>query len=231
MTTRTAETTPQTYARIGGSFYLMIIVFGALGQIFIRGALIVPGNAAATASHILASQALWRFGIFGDIMMHIFDLPVMLAFYVLLKPINKNLVLLGVLFNVIQTAVLVANKANLVMPLLVLKNGDAARAFEFIQIHDYGFGIGLIFFGFACLVYGYLIFKSGYLPRLLGILLMIAGVSYLTNSFTLLLAPTYAGTVFPVLLLALVGELSLSLWLIIKGVNIPKWEERARESA
>jgi hypothetical protein len=144
MTTQTSETPPQLYARMGGLFYLMIIVFGALGQIFIRGALIVPGDAAATASHIMASQSLWRFGIFGDIMMHIFDLPVMLAFYILLKPVNKKLVLLGILFNVIQTAVLVANKTNLVMPLLVLKNGDAVRAFEFIELHDYGFGIASV---------------------------------------------------------------------------------------
>jgi hypothetical protein len=64
-------------------------------------------------------------------------------------------------------------------------------------------------------VYGYLIFKSGYFPKILGVLMMIAGFSYLINSFTLLLAPAYAGTVFPVLLLALVGELSLSLWLLV----------------
>jgi hypothetical protein len=59
----------------------------------------------------------------------------------------------------------------------------------------------------------------------------IAGLSYLTNSFTLILAPVYAGTIFPVLVLALIGELSLSLWLIVKGVNVAKWEERALESA
>ncbi len=222
MTTRGTEASPQVYARIGGILYLLIIVLGALGQIFIRGALIAPGDAVATGNNIMASQSLWRIGILGDLMMHLFDIPVMLVFYVLLKPVNKNLVLLGVLLNLIQTAVLVTNKLNLVMPLLLLENGDSKRAFEFIRLHDYGFGIGLIFFGFACLVYGYLIFKSGYLPRILGVLMMIAGLSYLTNSFALIVASTYSWKIFPVLLLALIGELSLSLWLIVKGVKIQK---------
>ena len=97
MTTRGTEASPQVYARIGGILYLLIIVLGALGQIFIRGALIAPGDAVATGNNIMASQSLWRIGILGDLMMHLFDIPVMLVFYVLLKPANKNLVLLGVL--------------------------------------------------------------------------------------------------------------------------------------
>jgi hypothetical protein len=98
-------------------------------------------------------------------------------------------------------------------------------------MHDTGFGIGLIFFGFACLLYGYLLFHSGYFPRVIGVLIVIAGLSYLTNSFVLLLAPAYAGVVLPVLVLALIGELSLGLWLIVKGVNVPMWDKRAREFA
>jgi hypothetical protein len=241
MTTQTAEVSPQVYARVGGILYLMIIIAGALGEILIRAKLVVSGDAIATASSIMASQPLWRMGITGDIMMHVFDIPLMLVFYVLLKPVNKNLALLAILFNLIQTAVLVANKLNLLMPLFLLGNADYLKVFEpnqlsalaylFVRAHDNGFGIGLIFFGFACLTYGYLIFRSGYFPRVLGILMTIAGLSYLANSFTLLLAPTYAGTVFPVLVLALIGELSLCLWLIVKGVDVPKWGQRAVESA
>jgi hypothetical protein len=88
-----------------------------------------------------------------------------------------------------------------------------------------------VFFGFACLGYGYLLFKSGYFPKLLGALMMLAGLSYLANSFTLILAPVYADKTLPVLLLALLGELSLSLWLIAKGVNVTEWDKRVPESA
>ena len=241
MTIRTVQTSPQVYARIGGILYLMIIIAGALGEIFIRGKLIVSGDAVSTANNIMASQSLWRIGIAGDLLMHVCDIPLMLIFYVLLRPVNKNLAFLAVLFNLMQTAVLVANKLNLLMPLFLLGNADYLKAFEanqlsvltyvFIKAYDYGFGVGLIFFGFACLIYGYLLFRSGYFPRTLGVLLVLAGLSYLTNSFTLILAPTYAETIFPVLLLALIGELSLCLWLIVKGVDLRKWEKRVLESA
>ncbi len=232
---------PQVYARILGTLYLVIIIVGALGQIFIRGALITPGDAAATAKNIMAAESLWRIGIAGDIIMHVFDIPIMLILYILLRPANRNLALLAVLFNLIQTAVLVVNKLNLLIPLFLLKNADHLNAFEpnqlyelsylFVRAHDIGFGIGLIFFGFACLTYGYLIFKSGYFPKIIGVLIMIAGLSYLTNSFTLILLPAYAGIAMAVLVFALIGELSLALWLLVKGVNLPMWEQRIREAA
>ena len=96
-----------------------------------------------------------------------------------------------------------------------------------LNAHEHGFGIGLIFFGFACLVRGYLIFRSGYFPRALGLLLLMAGLSYLTNSFALLLAPSLAAAIFPgVLVPALVGELSFCLWLIVKGVDVEQWRLR-----
>ncbi len=241
MTTQTNKISPQVYARTLGILYLIIIVVGALGQIFIRGTLIAPGDAASTAKNILAADSLWRIGIAGDIIMHVLDIPIILILYLLLKPVNKNLALLALLFNLIQTAVLAANKLNLLIPLFLLEKADHLTAFNpnqlhelsylFIGAHDIGFGIGLIFFGFACLAYGYLIFKSGYFPKAIGVLIMIAGLSYLINSFTLILAPAYAGIILPVLVFALIGELSLALWLIIKGVNIPMWEKHTRESA
>ena len=205
MTTHTVETSPQIYARIGGILYLIIIVAGALGEIFIRGKLIVSGDAISTANNIMASQLLWRTGIAGDLLMHVCDVPLMLIFYLLLRPVNKNLALLAVLFNLIQTAVLVVNKLTLLMPLFLLGNAEYLKAFEpkqlealaylFVRAHDYGFGIGLIFFSFTCLVLGYLIFRSGYFPKILGVLMAIAGLSYLTNSFTLILPPpTQAGS-------------------------------------
>lgn len=241
MTAQTIERSPQVYARIGGILYLMIIAAGAFGELFVRGTLIVSGNAAATAGNILASQSLWRAGIAGDILVHIFDIPLMLVLYLILKPVNRNLALLAVLFNLIQTAVLVANKLNLLMPLFLLGNADYLSSFApnqlhaltqvFVRVHGYGFGIGLIFFGFACLVYGVLIFKSGYLPRILGVFMVIAGLSYLTNSFALLLVPTIASMIVPAILVpAFIGELSLALWLLTKGVNIEKWERLDRTS-
>jgi hypothetical protein len=233
------EASPQKLARIGGVLYLLIIVTGLFGEMFVRGKLVVSGDATTTAANLTASPVLWRVGVAGDLIMHVCDVPLMLIFYVLLRPVNKTFALLGVLFNLVQTAALVAFKLNLLVALFLLGSADYLKALEprqlhalmylFIKADGYGFGIGLIFFGCACLVFGVLIRKSGYLPRTIGVLMQIAGVCYLANSFALLLAPTVANVIFPAILIpAFIGELSFCLWLLVKGVNVSKWEEQAK---
>jgi hypothetical protein len=232
----TVEASPQTYARIGGVLYLIIIATGILGELFIRDRIVVTGNAAATAHNIMASQSLWRLGIAGDLIMHVCDVPLMLIFYVLLRPVSKNLALVAVLFNLIQSAVMVANEIVLLLPLFLLGGAEylksvdphqlQALAYVSLKVNDYGFGFGLIFFGFECIILGYLIFRSGYLPRALGVLMPLAGLSYLTNSFALLLAPALAAKLFPWILLApFIAETSFCLWLLVKGVNVRRWRE------
>jgi hypothetical protein len=231
------ERSPQLYARLGGVFYLAIICFGMFGELFVRGTLVISGAATATANGIAASQSLWRTGIVGDLLMHVCDVPVIVILYLLLRPVSESLALLATLINLVQTAVLAANKLNLLVPIFVQEDAGSLKAFSpeqlhalsylAIKAHGFGFAIGLIFFGFACLVRGYLIFRSMYLPKVIGLLVAIAGLSYLTNSFALLLAPSFAAAIFPgVLLPAFVGELSFCLWLIIKGVNSGQWAQR-----
>jgi hypothetical protein len=95
MTNRTANASPQLYARIAGVLYLINIGCGIFGEVFVRGHLIVAGNAPATAHNIMASEFLFRCGVVGDLIMHITDVPMTLVFYVLLKPVSKNLSLLA----------------------------------------------------------------------------------------------------------------------------------------
>jgi hypothetical protein len=103
-----------------------------------------------------------------------------------------------------------------------------ALSYVFIRAHSYGFGNGLIFFGVYCIVLGYLVYQSGFFPKIFGILMPIAGICYLINSFALILSPALANKLFPVILLPpFVAELSICLWMIIKGVNVQKWNERA----
>jgi len=118
-----------------------------------------------------------------------------------------------------------------------LERADYLKAFDPQQLqilanlalksHDVAFNIALIFFAFTCLINGYLIFKSGYLPKLIGILMQIAGLSYLTACFAALFAPALADLMIPVILIPpLIGESSYCLWLLVKGVNVAKWKER-----
>jgi hypothetical protein len=231
------ERSPQLYARIGGVLYLIIIAAGISGELFLRGPLIVPGDAAATAANITAHDGLWRASIAGDLLMHMCDVGVMLVFFLLLRPVSRNLALLAIMFNLIQTGVAVANKLTLLVPLFL--HGEApyleaftarqrdALSYVALRLHDYGFGFALIFFGLEIVVVGYLIIRSGYLPSLLGMLMQLAGVCYLVNSFALVLAPGFAPSLFPVIMLPpFVAELGMALWLLVKGVDMTAWIQR-----
>jgi hypothetical protein len=145
--------------------------------------------------------------------------------------------LLAIFFNLISIAVEAANELQLLAALSPLGNAEYLKAFEPQQLnaltslslksYGYGFGASLIFFGCECLVLGYLIFRSGYLPKAVGVLMQLAGLCYLTNSFALILAPSVASRIFPAILIpAFLGEASLCLWLLVKGVNIEKWKLR-----
>jgi len=239
MTTRTTQTSPQVYARIGGVLYLITIILGAFGELFIRGRIIVPGDAAATATNLKSMESLWRFGIASEMFLGICSIALALILYVLLRPVSRDLALLATFFGLIATAVETAYSLQLVEALFPLGNAAYLKAFTpeqlyamaslSIKAHGQGFGIALLFFGPFFLVAGYLIFKSGYFPKAIGILYLIPGLSYLTSSFALILAPTFAGRFYFVMAgPALIGEASLCLWLIVKGVNAERWKEQAQ---
>jgi Domain of unknown function (DUF4386) len=237
MAIQTVEIFPQRYARAGGALYLAIIVLGAFAEGFVANKLIEPSDAAATAHNILASPGLWRLSVAGDLVVVLCAVPLLWIEYLLLRPVNRQLVLLAVLFNLVSLAVESISKLFLLIVMPTLGSADFLRAFEPQQLeilanlalrsHDIAFNIALIFFGFTCLVNGYLIFRSGYLPKLVGVLMQIAGLSYLVACFAALFAPALADLITPAILLPpLIGESSFCLWLLVKGVNVVKWNER-----
>ena len=232
-------------ARIAGVLYLIIIAAGIFAEFFVRSSLIVAGDAAATASQIMASESLFRIGIASDLIMILSDVAIGLAFYVLLKPVNKSLALLAAFFRLAQAATLGLNLLNLFVALQLVSGAGylaglgasqaQALAMVFLEAHGIGYSIALVFFGCSILVLGYLLFKSGYFPRILGILLVIASLVYLVDSFASFILvdyANYAGITTPlVLVAAFIPEMALCLWLLIKGVNIPAQEKRSLEPA
>ena len=238
MTDRTVETSPQLYARIGGVLYLIIIVVGLCGEAFVRDRLTVSGDAAATAANIISHESLWRFHIAAEIFLLICAIALLFILFVLLKPVSRDLALLAAFFNLVSIGIEAATTMYLLEALFPLGNAAYLKAFTPEQLyamaslslrsHGYGFGVSLLFFGCFCLIIGYLIFRSGYLPKTIGVLMQIAGVCYLTNSFALILSPAVANRLFPAILVpAFIGEASLCLWLLVKGVNVEKWRDRA----
>ena len=232
------QASPQAYARIGGVLYLIIIACGLFAEAFVRDKLTVPADATATARNILAHESLFRIGIAADLTTFVLAVALTMILYALLKPVNKDLALLMVFFNLVQDAIGGINALNTYRPLQLLGGADYLKVFSPDQLqamallslkaHGVGFGIALMFFGCSCLALGYLIFRSGFFPKLLGILMAITGACYLLDSFAVILSPPLASVLFTVILLpAFIGELSLALWLTVKGVNVPKWQEVA----
>ena len=225
---------PKTLARINGVLYLIIIALGLCGELFLRERLIVSGDPAATAANIASMESLWRFGIAAELILLTCAVTSTWIFFLLLRPVSRDLALLAVVINLVSMTLEAVLQLNMVAALFPLGKAPYLRAFTpeqlsvltylSVRVYDYGFGFSLIFFAGWCLVTGHLIFRSGYFPRMLGVLLALAGMAYLTNSFTLLLAPEVEHRiVLPLLLTAFVGELSLALWLAVKGVDVAKW--------
>jgi hypothetical protein len=241
MMNRIAEGSPRLKARIAGVLYLIIIVAASFAEFFVRGRLVIDGDATATANNILAHESLYRLGAAAVPIYLACDTAVALIFYELLKPVSRSLSLLAAFFRLIMVAILGVNLTNHFAPLLLLKGApfltqlkaDQLQALALVSLKLYaqGFFIAMVFFGIHCLLIGYLICRSAFLPRILGVLMAIAGLCYLTHSFVLFLSPALAAHLFPYLMpLGLPGELSLTLWLLVIGVNVQRWKEQASSS-
>jgi len=180
---------------------------------------------------------LYRLSGAADLISLACDTAVALLFYDLLKPVSRSLSLLAAFFRLTWVAPMALNSLNYFAPLVLLGGTHyltvfkpdqlQAMAYTALKLHALGYNICLVSFGFTCLLIGYLICRSVFLPRILGVLMAIAGLCYLTNSFANFLSPAFARPLFPwILLPAFPGEFALMLWLIVKGVNVQRWKEQ-----
>lgn len=236
--TRGVETSPRTLARIGGALYLYIIAAGTFAEVFVRSGLIVSTDAAATAANILANLPLFRLGFSGELLHLALDIGVATILYALLRPVDRIVALLAAFMRISCALILAVASISHFVALRLLGGADYLDTFQLDQLqslaqlalllHADAYAISLVFFAFACLALGYLVFRSGFLPKTIGVLLAIAGVCYLISSFSWFLAPTFAARLFPALFVPIfVAEFSLAAWLLVKGVNVPKWEALA----
>ncbi len=241
----TVDTSLNRAARIAGMLYLVIIIAGMFAEFFVRSSLIVPGDAATTASNIAASESLFRSGIASDMVMILADVAIGLIFYVLLRPVSQALALLAAFFRLAQAATLGLNLLNLFFGLQLITGVDYLTAFSveqqhglgmlFLSAHGVGYRLALVFFGLSLLVLGYLVVRSGYIPKIFGILLVVAAVGYLVDSFAYFLLTNYASyqEIFDMVVVmpAFIAELAFGLWLLVRGVRVQPQEKRTLETA
>lgn len=233
MSEAAGRSSPRALARLTGLLYLCIMVMALFAEAFVRDKLIVSGDAAATLRNIAASEGLWRWGVAADLATTLCDIAVTALLFVLLAPVSRPLALTAGAFRLAYSAAMAANAALLMAPLLLLKTADGATlAMMMLRLHTTGFQIGLGVFGVHLTLVGLLIARSTFLPRWLGAALSVAGLCYLANTFIGLLAPALASQLFPwILLPGFLSEASLTLWLLIVGVNPAKWRQAAANGA
>jgi hypothetical protein len=240
MIARTTASAPFVvqYARAAALLLLVLTPLAPFGIVYVPSVLVVPGDIAATARNILASESLFRLGIASTILSHLIsDIYWPLVLYQLLKPVSRNMAGLMIIFSFLGLPISLVNELNNVAVLAVLRGVNSQPVFApdqmnalvslFLNLHDSGLKIASIFWGLWLFPYGYLVFKSGFLPRFIGALLMIGCFGYLIPSFVVLIWPNLEASIGLLPALASTGELLLPLWLLIVGVNLGKWEQRA----
>lgn len=238
MRTHITQASPTLYARIAGVLYLVITVAAIFAHFYVPAELIVPGDAAATAGNIVASETLFRVGAIGsELVILLSEVALSIVLYLLFRPVNKTLSLLAAVSRLIMTTIHGLNLLNYYFVLQLLTGETYASVFGpeqvnalatlFLDAHSYGFTIGVAFLVPHVLILGYLIYTSGYFPKILGVLFLLAGFGYLIDTAALLLLPGYETTPAPIALVIAVAEIAFPLWLLVKGVNSERWQERA----
>jgi hypothetical protein len=215
--------------RLTGLLYLVIAMFGMLSPTVLE-TLVVPGDAAATADNILGSLSLFGISLVGWLVIVVVDVALSATFYLLLEPVARALSLVVAALRLAYSAVLGALVPHLFEGYRLLAGSGAggagagearSTALSHMELFSTGFLVALVFFGAHLIGLGFLLYRSGYLPRVFGILLVAAGVGYILDSLFASFIAGYGGGVTAILLTpAVIGELGLTVWLLVKGVRV-----------
>src|SRR5687767_3903996 len=226
----------QSWTRLAGILGVLTLIGGGFGEAYVPSVIMVAGDAAATARNILGSESLFRWGFAGYLVEALCDAGLTLAFWVLVRPVDRDLAVGMVVLRIISTCGFAAAMMVWFGALLTLKGSSALaaypqeqlEAFAYLLLRISGFGQALfsMFYGVANVIFGWLIYRSGYFPRLFGVGFALMGIGFTLRTFLLVLAPAYAS---PLLLAtAAVAFVPFVVWLLAKGVDIPKWRARTQ---
>jgi len=227
MTNNSNEISLRTAALTAGLAILAMAILAPISELYIYPKLVIWGNIAETVKNIMANETLFRECIFCYLMTFLCDILAAWALYVLLKPVNENLSLLTGWFRLVYAVISLVAVINLVTVLKLLNDADLVKTMQpdqlntqvNISLHAFkdGWYFGILFFGIHLGFLGYLVLRSTYIPKILGILLILAGLGYTINAIKPFLFPDinvdFAKYTF-------YGELIFMLWLIIRGPRI-----------
>ena len=220
------------YARIIGVVYLLFFVASILSDRLLGG-LVVQSDSAATATHILTHESLFRIGVAMGLVDTGLYVALIAIFYDLFRPVNRRLSLVAAFFGLVGCAIQAGGGAFDLFSLVVLRSGQAGGQFNteelpglallFLKLDDEAVNVALVFFAVYCLLIGCLILGATFLPRFLGVLMVLAGLGWLT----FLYAPLAHHLSPYIEVLGIVAEASLMFWLLVMGVKAERWQEQA----
>ena len=214
-------------ALIAGFGILVMAVAAPFADMVVYPKLVIPGNIKETAQNIVANQGLFLAGMFAYLVTFVCDVLVAWALYVLLNPVNRSLSLLTAWFRLVYTVIALSGFLKLVTVFRMLKSPDYLANFGSDQLHAqvhlllnsfrYEWSMGMVLFGIHLGLLGYLVYRSDYIPRILGILLAIAGLGWWLDS----LGPyLYPNADLGLIMITFFGELVFMVWLLVRGWKI-----------
>lgn len=215
------------YARVAGVAMLLSIAFGFLGEMVLPDRIVVKQDAAATAANILGDPMLFRLSFAAYLVEGLCDIALSVFFYILLRPVDRNLALLSAFFGIASMVLYAVAQSSFFAASLVLGDtagmgafaSDQRNALAYLAIRISGTiaGLFLCLYGIASMIRGYLIARSTYLPKILGILFIIGGAGFFLRSATYLLAPKYSS---PLLLIPMAfAGIPMMVWLLFRGID------------
>lgn len=217
-------------ARIAGLWYLAMAVSGPIGLVYAPSKILVDGDAAATAANLGAHEVLLRVGVLGGLVCQVSFVFLALALKRLFQGVNETHARLLVALVIAAVPIAIVNEVFPLAALEMVSGADYLRALTaeqrnalalvLLKLHQFGVSIVEVFWGLWLLPFAALVLRSGFIPKIFGVLLAISGFAYLIECVAVLFAPQHRGMIGNVLALPLAaGELSMVLWLLVKGVR------------
>ena len=221
-------------ARLAGLLYLIAMATGLFAEFYVRfpSTLVVSGDAAKTASNIMTNERLYRLGIANNILTFVIDVPLIWALYILLRPVSRNLALLGVFFRLVETTIACFAIINSYVAMQFISDAGYLKAFDSNQMQALSllhntyaltFVVVAIFLGLGSTIFNYLLLKSRYIPRILAVWGIFSSLLLLFSQFAIIIFPEVENTIIPATYAPIaIDEIALGFWLLIKGANIPQ---------
>jgi len=230
MTNRIPEIPQAAAARLVGLMYLLFPV-ALFSPFYVWPKINVSGDAAQTAINLMAHERLFRIGVVSELFTWVIDIVLILALYVLTKPVNRHLALLATLFRIVETAILCVVTLASLVALLLLSDAEYLRAFETNQLQGMarlalsaraaGYDVGLTFLGLGSTVFSYLLFESRYVPRALSAWGIFSSVLLLAGVLAMIVFPTWRSVLNPGYFVPIfIYEVTLGFWLLLKDARI-----------